>query len=184
MFSVRGVIGFRNPKRDGSLIMSLVTWQGKLLLTNGKLTLGPAAAACCCEGTPCCPNEPTGPLLLTFTSDCADIDGHTIEVPRDLDAWRYNYAVDGADPVLQDVVIEIVCVVDSGKVGAASYKLSLSSGCLSNTITNRYADGTSTCDPFTLDFADLDSGTLTSECFACIDPGESFTYSIQATEAP
>jgi len=29
--------------------MSLVTWGGKLLLSpNGKLTLGPAAAACCC----------------------------------------------------------------------------------------------------------------------------------------
>lgn len=28
--------------------MSLVTWQGRLLLTNGKLTLGPAADECCC----------------------------------------------------------------------------------------------------------------------------------------
>ena len=35
--------------------MSLVTWGGKLLLSpNGKLTLGPAAAACCCEGAVGC----------------------------------------------------------------------------------------------------------------------------------
>jgi hypothetical protein len=38
--------------------MSLVTWNGKLLLSpNGKLTLGPAADVCCCVGPPvdgCC----------------------------------------------------------------------------------------------------------------------------------
>ena len=33
--------------------MSLVTWNGRLLLSpEGKLVLGPAAAACCCEEEP------------------------------------------------------------------------------------------------------------------------------------
>ena len=166
--------------------MSLVTWGGKLLLSpNGKLTLGPAAAACCCGTQPCCPNEPTGALLLTFTSEeCEDIDGHTITVPRDVDRWYYHYIDDGADSVFQDVVIEIICVADSEQSGASAYKISFSSGCISNTITGRFADGTSTCDPFTLDFAGLDSGELTTECFGCVEPGGSFTYSIQATEAP
>ena len=78
MFSVRGVIGFRNPKRDGSLIMSLVTWQGKLLLTNGKLTLGPAAAACCCVESACdscCGDAYDGPGEFGFDFDDGAFSG-------------------------------------------------------------------------------------------------------------
>lgn len=50
----------RDRQRKRELSMSLVTWQGKLLLTNGKLTLGPASAACCCEEPPLeeCPCGP------------------------------------------------------------------------------------------------------------------------------
>ena len=43
--------------------MSLVTWNGKLLLSpNGRLTTGPAGDACCCvEDTGCCGRLQPGP---------------------------------------------------------------------------------------------------------------------------
>jgi hypothetical protein len=49
--------------------MSLVTYGGKLLLSpNGKLTLGPAAAVCCCVEPGCC--APTcETLTIRVTSD-------------------------------------------------------------------------------------------------------------------
>jgi hypothetical protein len=48
--------------------MSLVTWGGKLLLTGGKLTLGPAAAECCCEEPAGCCMPPGINLFDTFPS--------------------------------------------------------------------------------------------------------------------
>lgn len=51
--------------------MSLVTWGGKLLLSpNGKLTLGPAAAACCCGGEPCGCDDLPATLYLDI--ECPD----------------------------------------------------------------------------------------------------------------
>lgn len=55
--------------------MSLVTWNGKLLLTNGKLTLGPAADECCCVGTEGCEAVPDD-LELQI-----DYCGHTWTFP-------------------------------------------------------------------------------------------------------
>lgn len=60
--------------------MSLVTYNGKLLLTNGKLTTGPAAAACCCGGG--CDDLPATMYLVasrgyTFTVDCETCDEGT-----------------------------------------------------------------------------------------------------------
>ena len=164
--------------------MSLVTWGGTLLLSpSGHLTLGPAVDACCCLG-PCCPNEPEDDLLLTFTSECADVDGHTITVKRILGAWQYSHVDDGNDAVFQDLHIDIICDAESSRSGGAAYKITLSSGCLATVVTDLYAGLDSTCDPFVLNWDGISSGVVTSECFECVGYGESFTYSIQATVAP
>ena len=163
----------------------LLTWGGRLLLTNGMLTLGPAADECCCVGgEPCCPDEPETSLLLTFTSECADVDGHTVTVKRILGAWQYSHVDDGNDAVFQDLHIDIICDATTDRPGGAAYKITLSTGCLATVVTDLYAGLDSTCDPFVLNWDGVSSGVVTSECFECVGFGESFTYSIQATVAP
>ena len=149
------------------------------------MTTGPAAEVCCCPTNedPCCPDEPEDDLLLTFTSDCADVDGYTVVVKRILGAWQYAHADDGADDLFQDLDIYIICDANSPRPGAAAYTITFSSGCMATVITSLHADMTSTCDPFVLDYTGLSSGAVTTECFECIADGESFSYSIQATVA-
>ena len=57
----------------------LLTWGGRLLLTNGMLTLGPAADECCCVGggmDNCL--ELTGNLTLTVNAPGCDFDGQEV----------------------------------------------------------------------------------------------------------
>lgn len=98
--------------------MSLVTWQGKLLLTNGKLTIGPAAAECCCTETPTdCPTPEEIPSFwIQFTlpaacSSCCGTLSHTIELPWNVDRnnWSFNSS-EWCGSVYLD--IEVVCNVN------------------------------------------------------------------------
>lgn len=54
--------------------MSLVTWGGKLLLSpNGRLTLGPAADACCCvETVDCCTGTITSGCFQAVSGEISD----------------------------------------------------------------------------------------------------------------
>jgi len=58
--------------------MSLVTWNGKLLLTNGKLTIGPADPICCCVGEGVLCLQLTGNLTMTVDAPGCDFDGQEI----------------------------------------------------------------------------------------------------------
>ena len=117
MQPVRGVVGFRYTERDGGLMMSLVTWQGKLLLTNGKLTLGPAAAACCCETPSTGCQEITGDLTCIVNAPGCSFDGQEITlIDRSLGLgdnwWSGEDAIWLADCV--SIILELACNAETG----------------------------------------------------------------------
>lgn len=157
---------------------------GKPVIIDGKVAYDVNLCDCTCDECGCV-NEPSGSLTLTFSStECPEVDGHTIVVPRSGDRWYYNYVDDGVDPVFQDIVITIICKTSGcAASGPEMYALSLVSGCMPQGYFERCADATSTCSPFALDWAGLNSGGG-SECFDCVDPGEDFDYDIQATPTP
>jgi hypothetical protein len=77
--------------------MSLVTWNGKLLLSpNGKLTLGPAADVCCCVGPPAancdcyCDPMPTAMTAEIGTLSCTFAFTDSVDDPETKCAFSYR----------------------------------------------------------------------------------------------
>jgi len=150
---VRGVVRFRNT--FGGVTMSLVTWKGKLLLTNGKLTLGPAAPACCCEEPPpptgC--QEITGDLTCVVNAPGCDFDQQEITlIDRSLGLgdnwWSGEDAIWLAECL--SVVLELTCDGETGRYQLTVTQVSGSTPC---TITSNTTDATvQTYPPLHLEF--------------------------------
>ena len=162
----------------------LIRRGGQYVRYNGKYATDIDLCDCCCGETPCCPDAPTGSLLVTVASECADVDGATFTLRKAELGWIYYFVDDGRHAVFQDLWVEVVCVETSLLPGAQAYRLKFLSGCLSKGyLFDVNAGAGSSCDPFTLQFDALHSGMLTTECFECVEPGGSFQYSLTITAA-